>query len=152
MRREQLSKRTRHPEIQMISKHNCISLRFRPLWPIYITDSRLQIQTKRYNCSSRLSVMGTCPVLVTTTPLIHIAVHNISPLLREQLVLELEAGMSYVAASEESPVHFTKICQDDKTFVKLLSALVATAVHEKPSVLRTNNSSIIGIGSLSLTV
>ena len=91
--------------------------------------------------------MGTCPVLVTTTPLIHIAVHNISPLL-----LELEGGMSYVAASEERPVHFTKIGQDDKTFVKLLSALVATAVHEKPPVLRTNNSSIIGIGSLSLTV
>ena len=96
--------------------------------------------------------MGACPVLVTTPPLIRIAVHNISPLLREQLVLELEAGMSYVAASEESPVHFTKICQDDKTFVKLLSALVATAVHEKPSVLRTNNSSTIGIGGLSLTV
>ena len=111
VRRERLSKRTRRPEIQMISKHNCISLRFRPLWPIYITDSRLQIQTKRYNCSSRLSVMGTCPVLVTTTPLIHIAVHNISPLLREQLVLELEAGMSYVAAAEESPVHFTKIAR-----------------------------------------
>ena len=53
--------------------------------------------------------MGTCPVLVMTMPLIHIAVHNISPLLQEQLVLELEGGMSYVAASEESPVHFTKI-------------------------------------------
>jgi len=45
------------------------------------------------------------------TPLIRIAVHNISPLLREQLVLELEGGMSYVAAAEESPVHFTKIAR-----------------------------------------
>jgi len=58
-----------------------------------------------------LGVMGACPVLVTTTPLIRIAVHNISPLLREQLVLELEGGMSYVAAAEESPVHFTKIAR-----------------------------------------